>query len=108
MQRSCCRSAGLAPASRVPFSFFLRVALLPALPSRPEHHPAPAAPAAPQVPLGAGLALAHQYKGDGGVAVAMYGDGAANQVGETRVLVVGWTPHWMLHRWRAAGRRGLS
>ncbi|PSC74828.1 Pyruvate dehydrogenase E1 component subunit mitochondrial [Micractinium conductrix] len=32
-----------------------------------------------QVPLGAGLALAHQYKGDGGVAVAMYGDGAANQ-----------------------------
>ncbi|KAL4452777.1 hypothetical protein ABPG75_008439 [Micractinium tetrahymenae] len=32
-----------------------------------------------QVPLGAGLALAHQYKGDGGVAVTMYGDGAANQ-----------------------------
>lgn len=32
-----------------------------------------------QVPLGAGLALAHQYNGDGGVAVAMYGDGAANQ-----------------------------
>ena len=33
-----------------------------------------------QVPLGAGLALAHQYAGDGGVAVTMYGDGAANQV----------------------------
>lgn len=32
-----------------------------------------------QVPLGAGLALAHSYRGDGGVAVAMYGDGAANQ-----------------------------
>jgi TPP-dependent pyruvate/acetoin dehydrogenase alpha subunit len=34
-----------------------------------------------QVPLGAGLALAHHYRDDGGVAVAMYGDGAANQVG---------------------------
>jgi pyruvate dehydrogenase E1 component alpha subunit len=32
-----------------------------------------------QVPLGAGLALAHKYKGDGGVNVALYGDGAANQ-----------------------------
>lgn len=32
-----------------------------------------------QCPLGAGLALAHQYQGDGGVAVTMYGDGAANQ-----------------------------
>ncbi|KAI3432771.1 hypothetical protein D9Q98_004311 [Chlorella vulgaris] len=32
-----------------------------------------------QVPLGAGLALAHQYSDTGGVAVAMYGDGAANQ-----------------------------
>lgn len=32
-----------------------------------------------QVPLGAGLALAHQYMDDGSVAVAMYGDGAANQ-----------------------------
>jgi len=32
-----------------------------------------------QVPLGAGLAFAHKYKGDGGLAVAAYGDGAANQ-----------------------------
>ncbi len=32
-----------------------------------------------QVPVGAGLALAHKYKGDGGVNVALYGDGAANQ-----------------------------
>lgn len=32
-----------------------------------------------QIPLGAGLAFAHQYKKDGGVAFAMYGDGAANQ-----------------------------
>lgn len=32
-----------------------------------------------QVPLGAGIALAHRYKGDGGVCVALYGDGAANQ-----------------------------
>jgi pyruvate dehydrogenase E1 component alpha subunit len=32
-----------------------------------------------QVPLGVGLAFAHKYKGDGGVAVAAYGDGAANQ-----------------------------
>jgi len=32
-----------------------------------------------QVPIGAGLALAHKYKGDGGVNVALYGDGAANQ-----------------------------
>lgn len=32
-----------------------------------------------QVPLGAGVALAHQYKGDGGICVACYGDGAANQ-----------------------------
>lgn len=32
-----------------------------------------------QVPLGAGLALAHKYKNDGGVAFALYGDGAANQ-----------------------------
>jgi len=32
-----------------------------------------------QVPLGAGLAFAHKYKGDGGVCFALYGDGAANQ-----------------------------
>ena len=32
-----------------------------------------------QVPLGAGLAFAHKYKGDGGVALAYFGDGAANQ-----------------------------
>merc|ERR1712135_19308 len=32
-----------------------------------------------QVPLGAGLAFAHKYKGDGGVAFALYGDGAAQQ-----------------------------
>jgi pyruvate dehydrogenase E1 component alpha subunit len=32
-----------------------------------------------QSPLGAGLAFAHKYKGDGGVAMALYGDGAANQ-----------------------------
>jgi len=32
-----------------------------------------------QVPLGAGIALAHKYKGDGGVNLALYGDGAANQ-----------------------------
>lgn len=32
-----------------------------------------------QVPLGAGLAFAHKYKGDGGVALTYFGDGAANQ-----------------------------
>jgi len=32
-----------------------------------------------QVPLGVGLAFAHKYKNDGGMTVAMYGDGAANQ-----------------------------
>ena len=32
-----------------------------------------------QVSLGAGLAFAHKYRGDGGVCVAYFGDGAANQ-----------------------------
>lgn len=32
-----------------------------------------------QVPLGAGLAFAHKYKEDGGVAFALFGDGASNQ-----------------------------
>ena len=32
-----------------------------------------------QVPLGAGLAFAHKYNEDGGVTVAYFGDGAANQ-----------------------------
>ncbi|QUL38669.1 pyruvate dehydrogenase (acetyl-transferring) E1 component subunit alpha [Erythrobacter sp. JK5] len=32
-----------------------------------------------QVALGGGLALAHQYKGDGGICLAYFGDGAANQ-----------------------------
>jgi pyruvate dehydrogenase E1 component alpha subunit len=32
-----------------------------------------------QVPLGAGIAFAHKYNKDGGLCVAAYGDGAANQ-----------------------------
>ena len=32
-----------------------------------------------QVPLGAGLAFAHQYRADGGLCLAYFGDGAANQ-----------------------------
>jgi len=32
-----------------------------------------------QVPLGAGLAFAHKYNDDGGVCMAYFGDGAANQ-----------------------------
>jgi pyruvate dehydrogenase E1 component alpha subunit len=32
-----------------------------------------------QVALGGGLALAHQYNGDGGICLAYFGDGAANQ-----------------------------
>ena len=32
-----------------------------------------------QVPLGAGLAFAHQYRDDGGICMVYFGDGAANQ-----------------------------
>jgi len=32
-----------------------------------------------QTPVGAGIAFTHKYKGDGGVCVALYGDGSANQ-----------------------------
>lgn len=32
-----------------------------------------------QIPVGAGIAFAHKYRKDGGVSVAMMGDGAANQ-----------------------------
>ena len=32
-----------------------------------------------QVPLGAGLAFAHKYRKDGGICMAYFGDGAANQ-----------------------------
>jgi len=32
-----------------------------------------------QVPIGAGVAFAHKYRKDGGLCVAAYGDGAANQ-----------------------------
>ncbi|MEN3973834.1 pyruvate dehydrogenase (acetyl-transferring) E1 component subunit alpha [Emcibacter sp. SYSU 3D8] len=32
-----------------------------------------------QIPLGAGIAFAHKYKGDGGVSLTFFGDGAANQ-----------------------------
>lgn len=32
-----------------------------------------------QVPLGAGVAFAHKYQGDGGITLTIYGDGAANQ-----------------------------
>ncbi len=34
---------------------------------------------AAQVPLGTGLAFAHKYKGDGGLSVTYFGDGASNQ-----------------------------
>jgi len=45
-----------------------------------------------QVPLGAGIAFGHKYKGDGGVNFALYGDGAANQgqVGEAFNLAKLW------------------
>ena len=47
---------------------------------------------AAQVPLGAGLAFAHKYKEDGGISVAYYGDGAANQgqVAETMNMAALW------------------
>ena len=47
---------------------------------------------AAQVPLGAGLAFAHKYREDGGIAVAYYGDGAANQgqVAETYNMAELW------------------
>ncbi|XP_014209694.1 pyruvate dehydrogenase E1 component subunit alpha-2, mitochondrial-like [Copidosoma floridanum] len=32
-----------------------------------------------QVPVGAGIAFAHKYNGDGAVSIVMYGDGAASQ-----------------------------
>jgi pyruvate dehydrogenase E1 component alpha subunit len=32
-----------------------------------------------QVPVGVGLAFAHKYKGDNGLSVSLFGDGAANQ-----------------------------
>ena len=32
-----------------------------------------------QVPLGAGIAFACKYKGNGGVCLSLYGDGASNQ-----------------------------
>jgi pyruvate dehydrogenase E1 component alpha subunit len=34
---------------------------------------------AAQVPIGTGLAFAHKYRGDGGVSLTYFGDGAANQ-----------------------------
>jgi pyruvate dehydrogenase E1 component alpha subunit len=34
---------------------------------------------AAQVPLGTGLAFAHKYRGDGGLSVTYFGDGASNQ-----------------------------
>lgn len=45
-----------------------------------------------QVPLGGGLAFAHKYNKDGGVAIAKYGDGAANQgqITETANMAALW------------------
>jgi hypothetical protein len=49
-----------------------------------------------QVPVGAGLGLAKKYRGDGHVAFALYGDGAANQ---GQVYEVGLHPHvWSLSK----------
>lgn len=38
-----------------------------------------------QVPLGAGVALACQYKGNNQLCVTLYGDGAANQVRDPEI-----------------------
>lgn len=38
-----------------------------------------------KVPLGAGIALAHKYRGNGKICIALYGDGAANQ-GQVKIL----------------------
>jgi pyruvate dehydrogenase E1 component alpha subunit len=48
---------------------------------------------AAQVPIGAGLAFAHKYKGDGGVNMAYLGDGASNQgqVYETYNMAALWS-----------------
>jgi len=45
-----------------------------------------------QVSLGGGLAMAHQYRGDGGLCLAYFGDGAANQgqVYETMNMAALW------------------
>ena len=45
-----------------------------------------------QVALGGGLALAHQYRGDGGLCLAYFGDGASNQgqVYETMNMAALW------------------
>ncbi|MBI4183821.1 MAG: pyruvate dehydrogenase (acetyl-transferring) E1 component subunit alpha [Proteobacteria bacterium] len=45
-----------------------------------------------QVPIGAGLAFAHRYRGDGKICVVYYGDGAVNngQVWETLNLAALW------------------
>jgi pyruvate dehydrogenase E1 component alpha subunit len=46
-----------------------------------------------QVSLGGGLALAHKYRGDGGMCLAYFGDGAANQgqVYETMNMAALWS-----------------
>lgn len=44
-----------------------------------------------QIPLGAGLALAHKIRNDGHVAFVLYGDGAANQ-GQAAEVGAPWLP----------------